>query len=526
MIPCPRRTYAAFCVISLAAITACQPRTSTEERSTSQDAEKTAIQSISASSLRANLSFLASDALQGRYTPSPGLDVAAEFIASRFRECGLEAGGDDGYFQTAKMVVRRWPAIGSGLTINQNPAQKRGQTHFSSEFLAIERAKEAHQFVQLPLVKVVNAQQLGVYRDQAVIVAEPPAASLNEAEADAANKRFRELLRAIRKAQPALLLVVRSAARPVPAAPMLIAGQIRDDLPVIGVYGNEASRWFTTLKAGDTKQRATVAIPAPEDHEESLRNVIGILRGSDPVLNKTAVLVSAHYDHIGTLETADPAAMSQKGRAGDRIYNGANDDGSGTVSVIEIAQALSRLKKHPKRSIVFVTFFGEEEGGFGSRFYGTHPIFPVPDTVADINLEQVGRTDSSKGPQLGNASLTGYDYSDVPQILAKAGQETGVKVYKDNEASDPFFTRSDNASLAEQGVPAHTLTVAFEFPDYHGLGDEWKKVDYDNMAKVDRMVALGTVRIANNESTPKWNANNEKTKPFRDAQSKWVKKAD
>jgi hypothetical protein len=138
--------------------------------------------------------------------------------------------------------------------------------------------------------------------------------------------------------------------------------------------------------------------------------------------------------------------------------------------------------------------------------------------VADINLEQVGRTDATTGKQIKTASLTGYDYSEVTAFLERAGKQTGIKVYKDDEASDAYFTRSDNAALAEQGVPAHSLTVAFDYPDYHRVGDEWQKIDYDNMAAVDRMVALALVNIANSPKAPAWNADNPKTEPFRQAQ--------
>jgi Zn-dependent M28 family amino/carboxypeptidase len=208
-----------------------------------------------------------------------------------------------------------------------------------------------------------------------------------------------------------------------------------------------------------------------------------------------------------------------KPTAGDRIYNGANDDGSGTVSVIEIARALSKMRVHPRRSLVFMTFFGEERGELGSKYYGSHPIFPISKTVADINLEQVGRTDSTEGKQINNATLTGFDYSDVPRYLEQAGRELGIKVYKDPKASDAYFTRSDNDALAQLGVPAHSLTVAFDFPDYHAVGDEWQKIDYDNMARVDRMIALGLLKIANSVQAPRWNAQNPKTAPFRQAQA-------
>jgi Zn-dependent M28 family amino/carboxypeptidase len=207
------------------------------------------------------------------------------------------------------------------------------------------------------------------------------------------------------------------------------------------------------------------------------------------------VLLTAHYDHMGLADSGE-----------DRVYNGANDNGSGTVSVIEIASALASLPQRPRRSIVFMTFFGEEEGLLGSAYYARHPVFPLAKTVADINLEQLGRTDASEGKQVNTATFTGFEYSDVPEIFRRAGQAVGIKVYEMPNGGDEYFNRSDNLGLAEHGVPAHTAVVAAEFPDYHAVGDEWQKIDYDNMARVDRMLALGMLMIADNPQPPKWNA--------------------
>ncbi len=148
---------------------------------------------------------------------------------------------------------------------------------------------------------------------------------------------------------------------------------------------------------------------------------------------------SAHYDHLG---------IGPHNGSGDRIYNGANDDGSGTVSVIEIASALATLRSRPKRSLVFVTFYGEEHGLVGSRYYVEHPLVPLAKTVADINLEQVGRTDDSDGPRVSAATVTGYDYSDVGDRLRRAGRAVGVDVVKHPTKSDSYFGASDNAAFA------------------------------------------------------------------------------
>jgi Zn-dependent M28 family amino/carboxypeptidase len=225
-----------------------------------------------------------------------------------------------------------------------------------------------------------------------------------------------------------------------------------------------------------------------------VRNVIGLLRGSDASLKDSYVLLTAHYDHLGLAKAGE-----------DRVYNGANDNASGVASVIEIAAAIS-AQARPRRSIVFIAFFGEEEGLLGSLYYTRHPVFPLEKTVADINVEQLGRTDTSEGPHIATATFTGFEYSDVPAIFQKAGVSTGVKVYELPNGGNEYFNRSDNASFADHGVPAHTVVVSPEFPDYHTVGDEWPKIDYDNLAKVDRMLALGLVTIADNPQAPVWNA--------------------
>lgn len=312
--------------------------------------QRAVMERITAASLRGHLSFIASDALEGRGTPSRGLDLAAEYIASQFRRAGLEPAAGGGYFQT-------------------------------------------------------------------VTVAE------------------------------------------------------------LGAAGARIIRRL-----------------GPEAASATVRNVAGILRGSDPALAGTYVVLSAHYDHMGQAEAGE-----------DRIFNGANDDGSGTVSVIEIAAALAAMNPHPERSILFLAFFGEESGLAGSRYYSEHPLVPPEKTIAHLNLEQVGRTDASKGPQLKSANLTGWDFSNLPAILAEAARPAGVRIWKDPAGSDPFFSRSDNAPLAALGIPAHTLSVAYEFPDYHKATDHWDKIDYDNMAAVARAIALGLMRLASNAPPPSWN---------------------
>ena len=470
---------------------------------------QTILNLIAPSDLKGDLSFLASDTLQGRYTPSPGLEVAAEFIASRFRAAGLEPGGDQDYFQVAHMIDRKMPNREAHLKLSDGSRD----IELPADSWQIRDASTAAHLENAPIVffpsNDVEALRKGQVAGKVVMVRLLDFRKLPPEAASSAHSRLTSFNQAVAASEAAAEIEIVESNLPYSGSRLLSAEQAKRQSPPLLLVKSSA------LKPDQIKS-ATFDFPAPEDSPVIVKNVIGILRGSDPRLKDTCVLLTAHYDHIGTIETAKGMAATSKDSS-DHVYNGANDDGSGTVSVVEIARALAKLNPHPKRSIVFMTFFGEERGELGSKYYAEHPVFPISKTVADVNLEQVGRTDSTNGKQLNTASLTGYDYSDVTKYLERAGLQTGVKVYRDEEASDAYFTRSDNDALAEHGVPAHSLTVAFNYPDYHGLGDEWQKIDYDNMARVDRMIALGLIGIANDPKAPAWNALNPRTAPFRQA---------
>jgi hypothetical protein len=428
--------------------------------------QRAVMEHISADSLRGNLSFLASDLLEGRATPSRGLDLAAEFIAAQFRRAGLEPAGDDGYFQTATVTVREANREGFLMTVTAG-----GRTmNIAPEEASI-----------LPAAPLRLDDTALVIADGSPLTAE----AVNGKTVLVTEPRF---LRFSQGARPALVL---SLVTVLPQGPQ-IAYPDAPQRPVTA--GMIAKPELADFVRGAADARITIHSAAAAERSVKVRNVAAILRGSDPQLRDTYVMLSAHYDHLAMAATGE-----------DRIFNGANDDGSGTSSVIEVASALASLPVHPKRSILFVLFFGEERGLWGSHYYAAHPLVLPAQTLAQLNLEQVGRTDASDGPQIKTASITGYDFSELPGILADSAQAAGVRVYKNPQNSDAYFSRSDNQSLADLGIPAHTLCVAYDFPDYHKVSDSWDKIDYDNMAVIDRAVALGMLRLASDAAPLKWN---------------------
>ena len=320
----------------------------------------------------------------------------------------------------------------------------------------------------------------------------------------AAFQAQRRILTLAAKLEPAMVVMVRAAAQqtnPNARVPLRDATAPAPKVPVLNVWDKAIHDSVAAAKPGPMEATVSAHVAAPIVQPVKLRNVAGVLRGTDPQLKDTYVIVTGHYDHLGVRPNAQ----------GDGIYNGANDDASGAASVIAIAGALAELEEKPKRTIVFVTVFGEEVGGLGARWYTGHPIFPIAKTVADINLEQLGRTDDSEGPKVAQFNLTGFDYTDIAATFAKVGAVTGVQVIKHEKNSDSFFSRSDNATFADAGIPSTTLSVSYIFPDYHQPGDEWQKLDYDNLAKVDVTVALGILDMANSAQAPQWNKENPKT---------------
>jgi hypothetical protein len=463
---------------------------------------------LTANGLKADVSFLASDLLEGRDTPSRGLDIAAEYIAAQYRRAGLEPVGDDGYFQTASFVSVTPNTDGLEFTLQAGSSTVKANTASISlqEPVALNLDHAAVVKVAMEDQVAMDALTPELVRGK-VLVLEPsaPSSAPQPAAPGRAGRGGAGIATALAsKLQPAAIVLFSAPggrggggrgarlreASTVTAAPVAILS-----------INDPAIRTALDAAAAPT---ISAHIAAPTVVPSKVRNVIGLLRGSDPALKDTYLLITAHYDHLGIRDNGTP----------DHIFNGANDDGSGTASVIEIANALAALPTRPRRSIVFMTQFGEEKGDLGSRYYVQHPIFPLAKTIVDVNLEQVGRTDDLEGPRVGAFNLTGFDYTDLPAVFRRAGQQTDIQVIKHEKNSDAYFTRSDNAAFAEAGVPATTLSVAYDYPDYHKAGDEWPKLDYENMAKVDRTVALAALDIANNPQAPKWDASNPKTERF------------
>jgi Zn-dependent M28 family amino/carboxypeptidase len=217
------------------------------------------------------------------------------------------------------------------------------------------------------------------------------------------------------------------------------------------------------------------------------RNVIGILPGRDAKLKDQVILLTAHMDHLGVGRPVN----------GDSIYNGADDDASGCVAVLQLAQALAQ-DDLPKRTVIFAFFGSEETGGQGNQYFLDHPPAPLENIVANLEFEMIGRPDSAVKPD--ELWLTGYDRSNLGPELAKHG----AKLVADPHPSQQFFKRSDNYALAKRGIIAQTVSSFGLHKEYHRPNDDVSHIDFIHMEQAIESMVEPVKWLANTEFKPEW----------------------
>jgi Zn-dependent M28 family amino/carboxypeptidase len=217
------------------------------------------------------------------------------------------------------------------------------------------------------------------------------------------------------------------------------------------------------------------------------RNVIGVIPGRDPALKNEIILLTAHMDHLGV----------GKPMNGDDIYNGADDDASGCIAVLQLARALAEHKA-PKRTVVFAFFGSEETGGQGDEFFLAHPPVPLSSIVANLEFEMIGRADPTVKPD--QLWLTGFDRSNLGPELAKHG----AKLVADPHPEQHFFERSDNFALARKGIIAQTVSSYGLHNDYHRPSDDVTHIDFAHMEQAIRSMMEPVRWLADSDFKPAW----------------------
>jgi Zn-dependent M28 family amino/carboxypeptidase len=215
-------------------------------------------------------------------------------------------------------------------------------------------------------------------------------------------------------------------------------------------------------------------------------NAIGRLTGSDPSTASEVILLTAHLDHLGV-----------RGSGPDTIYNGADDDASGTTAVLEMAEAIAKGKR-PKRTVIFAWFGSEEAGGFGARHFLDQPPTPLDHIVANLEFEMIGRPDQMVPPH--TLWLTGYERSNLGPTLAKQG----ARLVQDPHPEQNFFARSDNIQLARRGVVAQTVSSFGLHKDYHQPSDEISRIDFAHMTEAIQSMFAPVMWLTNSTFRPSW----------------------
>ena len=470
---------------------------------------------ITADDIRRRIGVIAADSMRGRATPSPELEETATWIASEFGRIGLQPGGDGGGF------LQRYPI----RTLALDPAESRAR--FGPADLRFGRdIAPAYSYILpgtrlegtllvvsgtglvdvLPdgisvtgrHVLVVPPRGTDVYAPavlalvRTVLAASPLAVWIASDRGDVdwatqANTELRREHSGVEDPEVLSALVIRDRVlRPIMA-------DVGMNLAALRSRGGAGVRW-------DDAQRLLVTLEASVQVlvDEAASNVVGILPGSDPALSDEYVVFSAHMDHVG---------VGMPDASGDSIYNGADDDASGTVTVVELAEAFASLEPRPRRSLLFLTLSGEERNLWGSGWFVTHSPVPLERMVADLNIDMVGRNWSD------TIVAIGREHSDLGETLAQVNAqhpELGMTAIDDLWPAENFYRRSDHYNFARGGVP-----ILFFFngthPDYHRPSDEVAKIDADKTARVGRLIFHLGLEVANRTARPVWDPDSHRT---------------
>jgi hypothetical protein len=496
-----------FFLALLTAVAACHgPAVQQDGVAPAATGAASAAATITPGDMYARIAFLASDALRGRDTPSPGLEAAAAYIASEFKRFGLEPHGDNGtYFQRYDFTVRTVHADSTRLSV-----KTRGETSsyaLGSDIFAWA-GEVAHSSGSLVFVGTSMPAAAGSLRDRIPLIFIGGALdrawrtavmnARNAARDAGANALIVVVDPAITSddiRQRATLFSTSIAVTPVASTIFLRYDRARELLHSAGqnldaMVARAKGAGLSPVSLANTT--AHVAIPVAEVIHHP-PNVVAVLPGSDPELRNTYVVLSGHMDHIG---------VGRPNERGDSINNGADDDASGTSAVVEIAEALASLPTRPARSIIFLTVSGEEKGLLGSQYFSEHPVVPLGSIVANINMDMIGRN----APD--SIVAIGQDYSSLgplTQEVARSHPELRLTVSRDIWPQERFFFRSDHYNFARKEIPA-IFFFAGVHEDYHRPSDEVEKIDADKAARVARLAYYLASEIANRREPPKWTA--------------------
>jgi Zn-dependent M28 family amino/carboxypeptidase len=519
-----------------------QRKTRTQKATPVSLASQRGADTITAAQLKDYLSFIASDEMEGRDTPSRGLDTTARFLAMNLSRWGFKPAGDDGsYFQKIALSRDVIDKTETRVQLNNQPLG------LGDDYIPIVRPADvaAAQMVFAGNGWFVKSKNIDAYRGIdargkiAVIFGPPNGTPSAVRNSDLTGKRGDDWMNAGEYAQKqgvaAIVMIpdfqylanwdrnrTRMAERGVmrvdkfqPQAgaqiPQIVISPRVANVLFQGERQN-AQSLFEAVYAGqlpepfalnpDKKLSLTIKI---KSDPATTQNVVAVFEGSDPVLKNEYVALGAHYDHIGIGIPLN----------GDAIYNGADDDGSGTTALLGFAEALAKASTRPKRSVLFVWHAGEEKGLWGSRYFTNYPTIPLDKIVTQLNIDMIGRSKKAGDTDPRNRELSGPNEIYVigsKMMSTELGEltETVNKQYLNltydyryDDPADPnrFFFRSDHYNYARKGIPI-VFFFDGEHEDYHRPGDSVDKIDFQKMEKIARTIYMTLWEVANRPARP------------------------
>jgi hypothetical protein len=436
---------------------------------------------ITATDIERRVGIIAHDSMAGRDTPSPGLKKTASYIASEFASFGLLPAIGTDFFQWYPLTeVRPGSRAGQSLTLRHSTGEYALDP--SRDFISLPVGAAARASGPLAAASDDLAGKVAVVRATAQTLGDRlgelrgllDGGAVGALIALDAPERYLTGVRLFFESER--LSVGRPETLQAPAAIVPLAslpGALRR-----AIEHNDVPEGWTAEVRSSATMRA-----------DSAMNVIGWLEGSDPMLRDEYVVFTAHMDHVGVGRPVN----------GDSIYNGADDDASGTAGIVELAQAFASGPR-PRRSVVFMTVSGEEKGLLGSEWYSEHPLFPLEKTVANLNMDMIGRNWTDTIAAIGKEESSLGATAD--RIVAEY-PELGLEVVDDMWPEERFYFRSDHYNFARKGVP-----ILFFFngthADYHRPSDEPEKIDAEKTARILRLVYLLGREVANADEPPAW----------------------
>ena len=459
--------------------------------------------------MKKHLYIIAGAEMEGRNTPSSGLDKAADYISVQYKAIGLTPGNNGSYLQTYNlykdsMTGAKMNINGESMEINKDFQPQ--ANNFSAE-MRFSEAVFAGYGISDPGNRD-DYTNLNVAGKLVIIADGAPSDYKSEIRGFASPaSSFGKMNAAMSKGAAALMVIYNN----FPRNAMTVnnnwspnsfrASQFAftfsvSETTVSKIMGEDGKNVFAKLKDGSLASKTyTTEVEIGYDkltQTTTASNVIALIEGTD--LKDEYVFITSHYDHLG--------------KRGDVIYYGADDDGSGTTGVIEMAEAFAKAKeagKGPRRTMVFMNVSGEEKGLWGSGYYANHPIFPLEKTTVDLNIDMIGRTDSSRhyGDTLNYVYVVGDDkISSDLKVISEAANKLYTKLELDYTFNDPndrnrIYFRSDHYNFAAKGVPIIFYYDGMLKADYHKPTDTPDKINYPLMVKRTQLIFYTAWEMAN-----------------------------